>query len=130
MKRTAFLFLMAITVICFTTMSCSNDNDEVPFLMKQSTTSLMAKMDMPNWLAEKVSDLEKDAPPLALYKVYQCKWKSQTIYHIYYNFASCAMCNTFYADGTKIDWEKKADPDDFSKSSTDWKCIYVIEGPH
>ena len=130
MKRTAFLFLMAIAAICFATVSCSNDIDDVPELTKQSTISLMAKKDMPDWLAEKITELEKDAPLLALYKVYQCKWKSQTVYYIYYNFASCAMCNTYYADGSKIDWENTADPDDFHKNSTNWKCIYVIEGPH
>ena len=129
MKKTAFIFLTAIAAICFTTTSCSNDIDDVPGIERQGTISLMAKKDMPDWLAEKITELEKDVPPLSLYKVYKCKWESQTIYYIYWNFASCKFCTTFYADGAKIDWEK-VDFNDFYINSTNWKCIYIFEGPY
>ena len=118
---------MAIAAICFTTTSCSNDIDDVPGIERQGTISLMAKKDMPDWLAEKITELEKDAQPLSLYKVYKCKWESQTIYYIYWNFASCKFCTTFYADGAKIDWEK-VDFNDFYINSNNWKCIYIFEG--
>lgn len=63
MKKTTFIFLMAIAAICFTTTSCSNDIDDVPGIERQGTISLMAKKDMPDWLSEKITELEKDAPP-------------------------------------------------------------------
>ena len=138
MKKSLFFLLMAFSAICFVTTSCSNNSDEVndgvlgntPRLMKEAPTSLMAKKDLPDWLAEKVTNLEKDVPPMSVYKVYQCKWKSQTVYNIYNNFSSCILCDTYYADGSRIEWEKAADAEDFCDKSTDWKCIYVIEGSH
>ena len=65
---------------------------------------------------------------MSVYKVYQCKWKSQTVYNIYNIFSSCILCDTYYADGSRIEWVKVADAEDFCDKSTDWKCIYVIEG--
>ena len=138
MKKSLFYLLVASAAICLTTVSCnSNDsvgnevNDEVlaktPRLMEKSQTSLMSKEDMPEWLAAKVFELEKDTPPLAFYKVYQCSWKSQTVYNIHYNFSSCVLCDTYYADGSQVEWKEAADVVDFCDNSSDWKCIYVIE---
>ncbi|MBO4443774.1 MAG: hypothetical protein J5814_03275 [Bacteroidaceae bacterium] len=137
MKKSLFLLLMAFAAICLAAASCNNNlegnevNDEIlgktPRLMEKSLTSLMAKEDMPEWLATKVTELEKDAYPLAYYKVYQCSWKSQTVYNIHYNFSSCTLCDTYYADGSQIEWEKTTDVVDFCDNSSDWKCIYVID---
>ena len=127
MKKTLFLLGLALMAICFATASCSkNDNDEA---WEKAKTSLMAKEDLPDWLAEMVTDLEKNAPPMSVYKVYRCKWNSKTVYYIYWNFSSCVMCETYFADGTRIEWNGTVDTEDFQANSSDWKCIYVIEAP-
>lgn len=137
MKKSLFFLLMVFTAICFAATSCVNNNNEVndealektSRLMENALTSLMAKEDLPDWLAEMVTDLEKNAPPMSIYKVYRCKWNSKTVYYIYWNFSSCVMCETYFADGTKIEWYEAVDPKDFQANSSDWNCIYVIEAP-
>ncbi len=137
MKKTLFLLGLALIAICFVATSCSNNNNEVndetlektSQLMEKALTSLMAKEDLPDWLAEMVTDLEKNAPPMSVYKVYRCKWNSKTVYYIYWNFSSCVMCETYFADGIRIEWNETVNSDDFQTNSSDWKCIYVIEVP-
>ena len=136
MKKSLFIYLL-FAAVCFAMTSCSDDErrDEVrvdilgkaPIFMKKSSMELMAKKDLPNWLAEKITDLEKNAPPAALYEVYLCRWKSQSIYYIYDWFSSCHMCEVYDVDGKKVELNGTEDVMDFSNNSTDWKCIYVIK---
>lgn len=118
--------------------SCSSDDDngggvdtsileKEPSLLGKSSMDLMSKENMPVWLAKKITDLEKNAPSMAIYKIYQCKWRAQTIYFINDFFASCALCEVYYADGKKVEWNNVEDVMDFDNNSTEWKCIYVIK---
>ena len=61
------------------------------------------------------------------YKIYQCKWRAKTIFYIYDMFASCALCEVYYAYGKKVEWNSTEDVMDFDNNSTEWKCIYVIK---
>ena len=137
MKKYLFFTILALFAFCFMVISCNSvDNIEsgmntdvlgdLPKLMESSTTELLSKEDIPIWLAEKTSEIEKTVPPMAIYKVYQCNWRSKTIFFIYNNFSSCLLCDTYYDDGKKVEWQKTADSEDFINNSTRWKCIYVI----
>ena len=137
MKKLLSIPVMVLSIACFMTSSCDSDDgienevvidmSEITFqLWVNSSTELIAKEAMPSWLAEKTSELEKDVPPMAIYKIYQCSWRSQTFYYIYHNFSSCKLCETYYADGKKVEWKETADAEDFYNNSSCWKCIYVM----
>ena len=136
MKEFLSISVMVLSAACFAMTSCSGEDGgsqvdtevlgNIPQFRDSSSTVLISKEDMPSWLNEKTIELEKDVPQMAIYKLYQCNWRSQTIYCIYNNFSSCMLCETFYADGRKVEWAKTTDAEDFCKNSSCWKCIYVI----
>ena len=138
MRISSIAFVLLFTITCFCVTSCKSDDNngeqqitkslsQAPHALEGAKIELVVKGDMPNWLVEKVNFMETNIVPSAEYKVYQCTWRSHTIYYVYDLFASCMMCETYYEDGKNVSWERSADVEDFDKNSTDWKCIYIIK---
>ena len=138
MRISSISLVLLFTITCFCVTSCKSDDvneeqrvseslSQAPNALKSAKVELVVKGDMPSWLAEKVDNMEAHIVPLAEYRVYQCTWRSHTVYYVYDNLASCKMCETYYEDGKNVSWERAADVEDFDKNSTDWKCIYVVK---
>ncbi len=139
MKRTG-LMVLYLAMMCLAVTSCKGDGDnendnrnvavslgQAPRPMEGATVGLVAKGDLPEWLVEKVEQLEALRMPLVTYKVYRCTWRSQTVYYIYTPLASCMMCETYYQNGKKVEWESEGQVEDFCDNSTDWKCVYIVQ---
>ena len=90
--------------------------------MNSASSEIGLVKDMPDWLQIKIHDIEKT--PLAEAKAYQCEWKDQTVYFIYFNYNSCLVCNVYYVDGKKITFEDDGESDDFISISKNWKLIW------
>ncbi len=80
------------------------------------------KDDIPKWLLEYIDSLKPDN--VRNVAAFQGKWKGEVVYYVHDDYFSCVLCDTYKADGEKIDWSK-IDYKEFFKSVTDWECIYL-----
>jgi hypothetical protein len=80
--------------------SCSKDEgDAVP---------------VPQWLIEKIQQLEKSSIPGTVVNEY--KWKYSHYYNIYSPISSCLFCDFYDYHGNRYQWSVE-DSDDFQKNA-------------
>lgn len=113
--------------------SCSSDDknedqtSEARFTsLDFAPTALLSKEDLSPWLLSQVEQLEGIRGIKAA--IYKGIWHGKQVFYIYNNFSSCALCNVFWEDGKRIDWQSSEESMEFVGTSTDWTCIYVVNG--
>lgn len=83
----------------------------------------------PEWLNNLIAEIHDDSLKLEGHIVYRYEWRNNLVYHIYYTLASCMYCETYYEDGSKIDWSKE-DSSDFEKNKKNeiviWRNIHEL----
>ena len=131
MIRTTIKCLLAFFAASIMMACGENDEDEdydIQVLTFAGTEmQIMEKSDMPQWLAEKISEMETNRSSAYRAYIYQGKWNSETIYFFFIETTDKDN-SSFYAyrkNGEQFDW-KVYDLFDVYKNSSSWICIYLI----
>ncbi|MCL2436348.1 MAG: hypothetical protein FWD09_09480 [Lentimicrobiaceae bacterium] len=93
--------------------------------------AIVPKEELPEFLRESIdyfSGIYDEKPMIcgATVEFFRGKWNKRTVYYFYNSYSSCAFCEVFYSDGTRLDWSKGDNFEDFWSKSTNWVLIYQI----
>lgn len=126
------LLVMGIVVLAGLN-SCSSDDknegqtNEVTFTsLDFAPKALLSKEDLSPWLLAQVEQLESIRGIKAC--IYKGIWHGKPVFYIYNSFSSCALCDVFWEDGKRIDWQSSEESIEFTETSADWACIYAVNG--
>lgn len=124
-KLLTIIFLACMTIFA----GCNDDetNDSqiiIPPFGNQPPTELMDKEDLPQWLIEEIEKLSDRH--IFKEQVYKGVWKGETVYCISNSLSSILIYDCFLSDGTKLEWSENNTYEDFVKTSSNWKCIYIF----
>lgn len=124
--KTILLLLSLVLVGCSTEEGTENTVVDPVEIVRKAIRNTpkqdIENSDLPAWLSEFIDiRTPDDIRDLAAIKG---NWKGEDVYYVYDSFSSCIYCFTFNSEGEKFDWSK-IDSDDFWKSATDWKCVYL-----
>ena len=96
-----------------------------PLTQIDAKVQIMDKSDMPQWLAEKIEEMETGHNSVPWAYVYQGKWNSETIYFIETPFDNSMFYHVYHEDGEHFNWDVHNLRDVYITSSQ-WVCIYFI----
>lgn len=123
------MLLVLVAVIA----GCSSDDPENKYSESEQNYTLVKELanapiqiiekgDLPKWLSDLIDGLKPDN--MRTVAVYQGKWKGEDVYYVHDDFFSSIGLAIFRSDGKHIDGSEN-DSNEFWKSATDWKCIYL-----
>ena len=133
MKHQIILWTGALLLLMVGVMGCEKEketNAEETFFsnLQKAPHDIMAKKDFPDWLSEKVNQMEKEnKKDIAIVKIrlYQGEWNEKTVYFVKNYLSSCLFCEVYYDGGKRVAWSKEyVSTDHFCHTSKDWKLIY------
>ena len=111
--------------------SCNNDDDSImneeeliEYLKSDKCPKrTQAFQDSPQWLSEKVAQMEDAAPWRLFTHVYTFSYEGN-VYYLIYTAASATMFDHIYnAHGTEVTFPNS----NWYEKAKDWVCIYVQE---
>ena len=103
-----------ILVSLFVLTSCQKENTVQTFNPVKDT---------PAWLKVKIDSMETD-PSYSGAIVYRYEWQKQFIYHIMIPISSCAYCELYLHDGSKVQ-PSESSLSDFLKNRTNEIIIWA-----
>ena len=131
-------------------MNCSSDNEETndpDVILNDSDSIGMHSVDslveyvslgsLPEWLRSWISSAEEKAAipgyvfrelpnkNMETVKLYRGEWEGITYYTIIHEGYSCIYCDSFYEDGTRLDFENKQVLQAFQNALKHMKRVYI-----
>jgi len=85
--------------------------------------SVEVTSDIPNWLQDKIDSMSINQYYVGTV-VYRYKWNNEYVYHIEIPISSCAYCEVYNYNGTKIQFENDTQFQDFLNNKTDQVLIW------
>ena len=129
MKKKVLLFFASAVVALLCVSACSSDDNnegqtsEVKFTsLDFAPKALQSKEDLSPWLLAQVEQLEDIHGIKAA--IYKGVWHGKQVFYIYNSFSSCALCDVFWEDGNRIEWQSSEESIEFTETSANWTCIY------
>jgi hypothetical protein len=108
------IILVAI-LFYFTFIGCKKEN---------VTETFDYQRDTPGWLKEKINLMSGDQQYHGTI-VYRYEWKNQYIYYIFIPVSSCAYCELYYQDGSKVKFTNEISSQDFLDNK--WNELIIWE---
>ena len=131
MKKKVLLFFASAVVALLCVSACSSDDNnegqtsEVKFTsLDFAPKALQSKEDLSPWLLAQVEQLEDIHGIKAA--IYKGVWHGKQVFYIYNSFSSCALCDVFWEDGNRIEWQSSEESIEFTETSANWTCIYYV----
>lgn len=145
-----YLPILMFVLLPIGMMNCSSDNDETndpDVILNDSDSIGMHSVDslveyvslesLPEWLRSWISSVEeKAAIPGFMFRelpnknweivmLYRGEWEGITYYTIINDANSCTYCDSFYEDGTRLDFENKQVLQAFQNALKHMKRVYI-----
>lgn len=108
------IFLSSFLFLAF--LSCQNSVQ--PFNYEKDT---------PQWLKEKIDSMSVN-PDYFMSQVYRYEWKDKYVYHIMIPISSCAYCELYEEDGSKIQFANDAMFSDFLMNKKNKVLVWERKG--
>jgi hypothetical protein len=114
-----------------------NDSVSIGMLSGDSSVEYVSLESLPEWLRSWISSVEEKAAipgyvfrelpnkNMETVKLYRGEWEGITYYTIINDANSCIYCDSFYEDGTRLDFENKQVLQAFQNALKYMKRIYI-----
>jgi hypothetical protein len=87
-------------------------------------TSVESTNDIPKWLQVKIDSMSANRDYFGSL-IYRYKWSNEYYYHIEIPISSCAYCEVYNQNGTKIQFTSDTQFQDFLTNKTDQVLIWA-----
>ena len=121
---TCLAFILTISVLS----GCSDNSQDESLAFgphPSAKVERVASASLPEWLAKLFENGQFSSYGVTQGKVFRGEWNGKIVYHIYNPMSSCVYCETFYEDGSAVDFDSEDIIRSFQETSKNWTLIYI-----